>query len=87
MGDMVEGVQARVAQALLEIGAVIFTPDKPITFKSGIQSPVYIDNRRLPFWPVQWGTVIDAFRQTIAQEKIEFDQISLASFQCLGKRL
>lgn len=76
MSDMVGGVQTRVARALLEIGAVIFTPDKPITFKSGIQSPVYVDNRRLPFWPVQWGTVIDAFRQTIAQEKIECDVIA-----------
>jgi orotate phosphoribosyltransferase len=76
MNHIVEGVQAQVAQALLEIDAVIFTPDEPITFKSGIQSPVYIDNRRLPFWPVQWGTVIDAFRQIIAQEKIEFDVIA-----------
>ena len=64
MNPIAEGIQAQVAQALLAIGAVIFTPNEPITFKSGILSPVYIDNRRLPFWPVQWGTVIDAFRQT-----------------------
>jgi orotate phosphoribosyltransferase len=76
MSNVVEGIQAQVAQALLEIDAVIFNPDEPITFKSGIQSPVYIDNRRLPFWPVQWGTVIDAFRQIIAQEKIAFDVIA-----------
>jgi len=76
MNPIAEGIQAQVAQALLAIGAVIFTPNEPITFKSGILSPVYIDNRRLPFWPVQWGTVIDAFRQTIVQEEIEFDVIA-----------
>ena len=37
-----------VANALLDVGAVGFTPDAPITFKSGIKSPVYVDNRVLP---------------------------------------
>ncbi len=43
-------IQVAVARALLDIGAVVFTPHAPVTFKSGIISPVYVDNRRLPFW-------------------------------------
>jgi orotate phosphoribosyltransferase len=50
-----------VAAALLSVGAVGFQPHQPITFKSGIVSPVYVDNRRLPFHPDAWHTVIDAF--------------------------
>ncbi len=69
-------IQAEVARALLTINAVVFTPHEPITFKSGIQSPVYVDNRRLPFWPVQWHTVIEALQQVIALHGITFHVIA-----------
>lgn len=65
-----------VAKALLEIGAVGFTPQKPVTFKSGLVSPVYVDNRRVPYWPAQWRTVIDGFQAAIAEKSIEFDVIA-----------
>lgn len=65
-----------VAHALLDIGAVGFTPDKPITFKSGILSPVYVDNRRLPYHPQQWHTIIDAFVRRIRDEHLAFDIIA-----------
>lgn len=66
---------ARVARALLDIGAVGFTPDTPITFKSGIVSPVYVDNRRLPYWPDAWRVVIGGFEALIAERGIAFDVI------------
>lgn len=65
-----------VARALLEIGAVGFSPQKPITFKSGIVSPVYVDNRRLPYHPAQWRIVIEAFQALIEAENISFDAIA-----------
>jgi orotate phosphoribosyltransferase len=34
-----------IARALLSIGAVVVRPDEPFTWASGIQSPVYCDNR------------------------------------------
>ena len=34
-----------IARDLLKIGAVFFRPDEPFTWASGIQSPVYCDNR------------------------------------------
>lgn len=66
-------MKTAVAQALLEIGAVGFSPDKPIRFKSGIISPVYVDNRKLPYHPKQWGIVIEGFKenaQTLVYELI-----------------
>jgi orotate phosphoribosyltransferase len=65
-----------IAQALLEIGAVGFTPSAPITFKSGIISPVYVDNRQLIFWPTQWRQVIEGFQAIIASRDIHFDVVA-----------
>jgi orotate phosphoribosyltransferase len=76
MTDSDRVLQQQVARALLEIEAVVFTPREPITFKSGIKSPVYVDNRRLPFWPAQWRLVIEGFRQVIQAESLEFEVVA-----------
>lgn len=66
----------QVAKALLDIGAVGFSSDKPITFKSGIVSPVYVDNRRLPYHPAAWRIVIEGFQSLITEQTIEHDVIA-----------
>lgn len=71
-----EELHTRVARALLEINAVGFSPDKPITFKSGILSPVYVDNRILPFHPVQWHAVIEGFENLVSAEGLIFDALA-----------
>lgn len=38
-------MKKQIANALLSIQAVIFRPDEPFTWASGIKSPVYCDNR------------------------------------------
>ena len=73
--DTASPIESDVADALLQIGGVGFMPDSPITFKSGIQSPVYCDNRRFPFHPAQWRKVIAGFEQLIARDGIGFDVI------------
>ena len=65
-----------IAAGLLDIGAVGFTPHKPITFKSGIVSPVYVDNRRLPYHPQVWQLVIEGFKALIQAENIAYDVIA-----------
>lgn len=65
-----------IAQALLAIDAVGFTPETPITFKSGLRSPVYVDNRRLPFHPDSWRLVIEGFAEHAASEGLTFDVIA-----------
>lgn len=71
-----EELRTRVARALLEINAVGFTPDKPVTFKSGIISPVYVDNRVLPFHPIQWHIIIEGFQTLLAGASIPFDVLA-----------
>lgn len=60
---------------MLEIGAVGFAPHAPVTFKSGIISPVYVDNRTLPYHPAQWHRVIEGFGNLIHGRSLEFDLI------------
>lgn len=69
-------LKQRVAQVLLDIEAVGFSPEKPVTFKSGIISPVYVDNRRLPFFPQAWRTVIEGFAAQITYDRIACDIIA-----------
>ncbi|MEK7140421.1 MAG: orotate phosphoribosyltransferase [Patescibacteria group bacterium] len=68
--------EQKVAHALLKIGAVGFVPDNPITFKSGIVSPVYTDNRKLPSHPKEWKVIIESFSKVIKKEKIKFDVLA-----------
>jgi orotate phosphoribosyltransferase len=69
-------IEEKVAQALLKIGAVGFRPEEPLTFKSGLVSPVYIDNRKFPFQPQEWETVISAFADLAKQKDITFDAVA-----------
>ena len=62
-----------VAKALIGIGGVGFVPNNPIIFKSGILSPMYMDNRMFPSYPKQWGVVLDGFMAKIKEQKIEYD--------------
>lgn len=69
-------VAREVAKALIEIGGVGFVPDNPITFKSGILAPMYMDNRKFPSFPKQWKVVLDGFIQVIKDEKIDFEMFA-----------
>jgi len=57
----------KAAEALLEAGVLILSPDAPITFASGIRSPVYMDIRRLIASPRAWVTVIDGLMQRLEE--------------------
>lgn len=43
--------EKKVAEALLQIKAVMLRPDEPFTFASGWKSPIYCDNRKLLSYP------------------------------------
>jgi orotate phosphoribosyltransferase len=68
-------INRSIAEALIAIEGVGFRPCSPITFKSGIKSPVYCDNRRFPFHPAEWGKVIRGFETLIAERSIPLDVI------------
>ncbi len=65
-----------VAQTLLDIKAVGFNTEQLIRFKSGILSPVYVDNRTLPFHVKNWQLIINGFEQLISDKNIQFDVIA-----------
>ena len=56
---MTASTEEKVAEALIAAGAVFFVPDAPVTFASGIRSPVYMDTRRLLAVPELWSVVIE----------------------------
>ncbi|MBQ7268986.1 MAG: orotate phosphoribosyltransferase [Bacteroidales bacterium] len=57
-----------IAEGLLSIGAVFLRPDKPFTWASGIQSPMYCDNRLVLSAPAVRETVEQALAELIARE-------------------
>lgn len=65
-----------IAQTLLEIQAVGFALEQPIRFKSGLLSPVYVDNRRFPYFPQQWRRVIEGFTQLLQEKSLEFEIVA-----------
>ncbi len=68
--------QEEIARALLEIGAVGFKPKDPLTFKMGMISPVYVDNRIFPAHPEKFKLVIDGFENLIKEKNIDFDMVA-----------
>jgi orotate phosphoribosyltransferase len=72
----VDDIASQIAAALIEIGAVGFTPLQPITFKSGLVSPIYVDNRRLPYHPDAWRLVIPGFERLLRDQKLTPDVIA-----------
>lgn len=65
-----------VANALLDAGAVTFSPDSPYRFKSGILSPVYVDNRVLVYYPDKWHVIINGFKSLIESCELNYDVIA-----------
>jgi orotate phosphoribosyltransferase len=68
--------EKKIAQALLQINAVGFCVEDPITFSAGLKAPVYVDNRKFPFWPEQWHEVIRAFAEKLNSLRTQVDVIA-----------
>lgn len=56
-----------VAEKLLQINAVKLNPQNPFTWASGIQSPIYCDNRLVLSFPTVRSFVIQAFVEKASQ--------------------
>jgi orotate phosphoribosyltransferase len=69
-------IEQKVARALLTIDAVGFAKGEPIRFKSGMLSPVYVDNRKLPSFPKHWRTVLGGIKERIRKSRMKFDFIA-----------
>ena len=47
-----------------------------ITFKSGIRSPVYVDNRALIYHPPEWHIVVAGFKALLDEAAVDLDIIA-----------
>ena len=56
------------ARMLLEVKAVLFSADKPFIFTSGWASPVYIDCRKLIFYPRTRAQLVEFAVSTLARD-------------------
>ena len=56
------------ARMLLEVKAVLFSEEKPFTFTSGWASPVYIDCRKLIFYPRIRRQLVEFAATTLARD-------------------
>lgn len=54
-------IETGLAQQLLQIKAIKLSPQRPFTWASGIQSPIYCDNRIALSFPEVRNYIIDAF--------------------------
>jgi orotate phosphoribosyltransferase len=61
-------VSETTAKMLLEVKAVLFSDDKPFVFTSGWASPVYIDCRKLIFYPRIRTQLVDFAAATLARD-------------------
>lgn len=64
-----------IAQLLLDRQAVKISSNPPFTWTSGIQSPIYCDNRLLISRPEDRRMVLDGFMRVIEEEGLEFDVV------------
>lgn len=65
-----------IARHLLDIHAVVLSPDEPFTWASGIHSPVYCDNRLVLAYPDVRGDVIAAFVDLIKKHYPDVEVIA-----------
>src|SRR2546423_8142787 len=66
------------AKMLLEVKAVLFFEDKLFVFTSGWASPVYIDCRKLIFYPRLRGQLVDFAVATLARD-VGFEQFDVVA--------
>lgn len=57
----------QIAQHLLDIGAIVLSPNKPFTWSSGMKSPIYCDNRLTMSYPEIRRAIAGAFEKIIRE--------------------
>lgn len=74
--EIAQKTAQETAKILLEIGAVEVSPSKPFHYASGLQGPIYCDNRKLLSYPKQRKQIAEYFVDKINSLGLEFDQLA-----------
>ena len=69
-------VAREIAEYLLEIKAVVLSPQQPFTWASGLKSPIYCDNRKTLSYPKVRTFIKTAFSDIISEEFKDADVIA-----------
>jgi orotate phosphoribosyltransferase len=69
-------IAEHIATSLLDIEAVTLRPHNPFTWTSGIQSPIYCDNRLTMSHPEIRGAIADGFTALISEKFPEVEVIA-----------
>ncbi|HET7579635.1 MAG TPA: orotate phosphoribosyltransferase [Bacillales bacterium] len=69
----------KIAQHLLNIGAVSLQPNDPFTWTSGMKSPIYCDNRVTISYPKVRQDIAEAFVEKIREKYPEVEVIAGAA--------
>lgn len=65
-----------LAEHLVSHGAVSFLTDAPMRLKSGLITPIYVDNRTLTAFPDAWRDIIETMASRVAELNLEFDVVA-----------
>lgn len=65
-----------LAGHLLAHNAIVFLKDAPMRLRSGLVTPIYVDNRILPSFPEVWRDVIETMASRIVELNLPFDVIA-----------
>ena len=65
-----------MAERLIRAQAVEFLSDAPMRLKSGLISPVYVDNRKLFFHPEAWNDIIETMASRVEEYDLKFDVVA-----------
>ena len=74
----------RIAEFLLDIEAVKLSVTEPFTWTSGIQSPIYCDNRMLYSHPAARSYVVDALAMRVKNLHIPADIVAGTATAAIG---
>lgn len=74
----------RIAEFLLDIGAVRLSVHQPFTWTSGIKSPIYCDNRMVYSHPVARDFIVDALVSRVKALHVEPDVIAGTATAAIG---
>jgi orotate phosphoribosyltransferase len=69
-------MKEQIAERLLEIGAVSLRPNDPFTWSSGIQSPIYCDNRLTLSYPAVRREIAEGLKAMILEKFPEAELIA-----------
>ncbi len=65
-----------IAEHLLARNAIVFLKNQPMRLRSGLITPIYVDNRILTSYPDAWRDIIETMASRIIELKLSFDVVA-----------